>query len=262
MRVILVPVADRPECVYALDVAFRLAASHEANVVGCHVRPHRADTAKLNPAAALRLFRRAAETNHFELSRRPRLGRSGLAIWREMVGTPNRVLGIVGPLADFAVLSRPAFGRFGPAHEFLLAALLNTARPVLVLPQRRVARLGRRILIAWSQRPETALAVTAALPLLRSAEQVEIVASGAQDQAGPKAAQLREYLAHCGVRAHVMRTPGRNVRKEIARAFVMTESDLLIMGAYSRNRLRERIFGGVTETLLFQSQLPVFAYHV
>jgi len=263
MRVILVPVADRPECLYALDAAFRLAAAHEANVVGCHVRPHRSDKAKFNPAAASRLFRRVAETNRFEWSRRPRLGRSGLAIWREMVGTPNRVLGIVGPLADLAVLSRPEIGRFGPAHEFLLAALLNTARPVLVLPQRRrVARLGRRILIAWSQRPETALAVTAALPLLRSAEQVEIVASGAQDLAGPKAAQLREYLTHCGVRSHVIRTRGRNVRKEIARAFVMTESDLLVMGAYSRNRLRERIFGGVTETLLFRSQLPVFAYHI
>jgi nucleotide-binding universal stress UspA family protein len=48
---------------------------------------------------------------------------------------------------------------------------------------------------------------------------------------------------------------------EIARAFRATAANLLVMGAYSRHRVRERIFGGVTETMLFRSTLPVLMYH-
>ncbi|MFK8029068.1 MAG: universal stress protein [Gammaproteobacteria bacterium] len=36
-----------------------------------------------------------------------------------------------------------------------------------------------------------------------------------------------------------------------------TNSDLLVMGAYSRSRLRQRIFGGVTEYMLTRASIPV-----
>jgi hypothetical protein len=41
MRLILVPTADRPESVLALDTAFNLADRLGANVAGCHVRAER-----------------------------------------------------------------------------------------------------------------------------------------------------------------------------------------------------------------------------
>lgn len=261
MRVILVPVADRPECVYALEAAFRLAAQHEANVVGCHVRPHRSEKARFDSAASRALFLRAAGLAGFRLSRRPRFAQSGLAIWHEMLGTPERVLGICGPLADLGVVSRPKPKGAGPARDFLLATLFHSARPMLILPQRQIARLGRRILIAWNQRPEAVLAVAAAMPLLQRAERVTIVACGPETRPGPKAAQLRDYLKHWGVRADRMCTRGRDVEHEITKAFAEMRADLLVMGAYSRTRLSERIFGGVTETMLFRSQLPVLMYH-
>ena len=115
MRVILVPVADRPECVYALEAAFRLAAQHEASVVGCHVRPHRSEKARFDSTASRALFQRAASLAGFRPSRHPRFAQPGLAIWQERVGTPERVLGICGPLADLSVVSRPKPGPSGPA---------------------------------------------------------------------------------------------------------------------------------------------------
>jgi len=33
------------------------------------------------------------------------------------------------------------------------------------------------------------------------------------------------------------------------------------MGAYSRNRVREILFGGVTRHMLFKTSRPVFALH-
>ena len=261
MRVILVPVADRPECVFALEAAFRLAAKLQANVVGCHVRPHRADRARLDSVDARALFGGSAREAGFRISKRPRTGGSSLAIWHEMVGTPERILAICGPVADLGVLSRPKPKSTGPAREFLLATLFSSARPVLVLPQRRIGRLGNRILIAWNQRPEAALAVAAALPLLQKAGQIAIVTCGPEDRPGPKATHLRDYLAHWGIRSEHLRTRGRNVDDEIARSYQEIGADLLVMGAYSRHRMSERIFGGVTETMLFRSNLPVLMYH-
>jgi nucleotide-binding universal stress UspA family protein len=261
MRVILVPVADRPECVFALAVAFRLATAQQANVVGCHMRPHRADDAKLNSVAAHDLFARAAAESGFRLAKRPRIGQSSLAIWHEMLGTPDRIMAICGPTADLAVVSRPKPKGAGRARQFLLATLFHSARPILVLPQRRIGALGKHILIAWNQRPEAALAVAAAMPLLQKAERVTIVSCGPDANPGPKAVHLRDYLLHWGVRATILRTRGRDVDAEIERSFRETRSDLLVMGAYSRHRLREQIFGGVTDTMLFRSSLPVFMYH-
>ena len=40
MRVIFIPVADRPECARALQVAFKLGQQLDANICGCHIRPH------------------------------------------------------------------------------------------------------------------------------------------------------------------------------------------------------------------------------
>src|SRR5690554_1750322 len=109
MRVLLVPVADRPESGIALETAFALAESLGANVVGCHVRPHREEhagrdvrlmperarllparrrrrTPELDSRAAAALFERIGTRHDFALVRRPGRGRSGIALWKEMVG--------------------------------------------------------------------------------------------------------------------------------------------------------------------------------
>ena len=41
MRSIGIPVADRPECVIALDVAFSLAQTLKADINGYHIVPNR-----------------------------------------------------------------------------------------------------------------------------------------------------------------------------------------------------------------------------
>lgn len=51
MRIIMVPVADRPECAAALDSAISLADRLKANINACHIRPHRYSIVSL-PAEA------------------------------------------------------------------------------------------------------------------------------------------------------------------------------------------------------------------
>ena len=286
MRVILVPVADRPECIVALEAAFDLAEGLSANIVGCHVRPHRKekhpssgsrrltmlleggslpelseDAIHLNSRNAQRLFKEMARRRDLRMAKTPRFEDHPLAYWNEMVGDPEKVLGIVGPVSDCVVVSRARPKGSGPARAFMLAALLGTGKPLLILPQKKQASVGKRIVIGWDQGVQAAAAMTAALPLLKRAEQVNIVCCGEETDPGPKTSQAQAYLRHWGIDSEVHREKGRDAPCELIDVYEKTRSDLLVMGAYSRSRLRERVLGGMTHEILFNSRLPVFALH-
>ena len=274
MRVILVPVADRPECARALQTAFDLGNRLDASVSGCHMRPHRysevtmtsafADAAwrkkstKRAPEAAKSLYRKVAEENGYELIRRARVEPG--ALWAERVGSPEKLIGIVGPVSDLIVVSRPK-DRGGVAEMFLKAALLNSSRPVLILPQAAREKVGRNVCIGWNQSPGAAQTVAAALPILQQASEVSIISCGPEDQPGPKSQQLAGYLKHWGINAERVATKGRNVEEELMGACKDAGADLLLAGAYSRSRWRERVFGGTTEFLVHKARIPVLTLH-
>jgi nucleotide-binding universal stress UspA family protein len=51
------------------------------------------------------------------------------------------------------------------------------------------------------------------------------------------------------------------VQRELESAYRDADADLIVMGAYSRNRYRQLVFGGVTEHMLFKTDLPVLMLH-
>lgn len=286
MKVILVPVADRPECLPALNAAFDIADRLDANVIGCHVRAHREESPpdtrrtplspdewsnvladvdpeeiSLRSKAAAILFESRARSHDFMLMRKARLGARRNAIWREMMGTPSRVLSIVGPLADLIVMPRPGPRDRGRGKSFLLAALMHAGQPVLVLPPKWKKPIGTRVMIAWNQGREAAHTVSATRALLRLAEDVSILSCGKENRPGPKATYLTDYLKLLGIKSRRLSTPGRDVNLEIEGAFAEQGANLLLMGGYSRGRLRELVLGGVTEHMLFRSRIPVLMLH-
>lgn len=274
MRVILVPVADRPECASALKTAFDLGKRLGASVSGCHMRPHRYSEVSMTtafadadwrrksdenaPAAAKAVYEQAAEAAGFELARGPR--QKPGALWAEKVGSPSILMGIVGPVNDLIVVSRPD-AKGTVADMFMNAALLESSRPVLIVPPNGRRNLGRHVAIGWNQSPEAASAVAAAMPILTRAEQVTIISCGAEDRPGPKSTQLVGYLKHWGVKAERVRTHGDHVESELIGAFREAKADVLVAGAYSRMRWREKIFGGTTEFLLRKARIPVLILH-
>ena len=64
-----------------------------------------------------------------------------------------------------------------------------------------------------------------------------------------------------GVKVERERTRGANAALEIEGACRSLGADLIVMGAYSRNRLRQLVFGGVTEHMLFRTRFPVLTLH-
>ena len=58
-----------------------------------------------------------------------------------------------------------------------------------------------------------------------------------------------------------MHSRGRAEEKELLAAYKSSKSDLLLMGAYSRTRFREMVFGGMTEYMLTKVRIPVVMQH-
>ena len=170
MRVVFVPVANRPECATALHTAFTIGRSVGASVIGCHIRPHsnsqvtmpsrlgmsglsnddaewqaafKPRNSRKGGAAAKTLFARLAESHGYDLIRQPRI-KPG-AVWMEKTGSPNKVIGIMGPLADLIVVSRPTAkgGRLAKAPGQVTVhqgfRVLQRARPCATLPQVKCA---------------------------------------------------------------------------------------------------------------------------
>ena len=282
MRVILVPVADRPECARALRTAFYLGKQLDASISGCHIRAHtgskvslssefsaqyfgtaskatdsawRGKTTQKASVAARKLFESISESHGYELCKRPRA--TPFAAWQERVGSPDKVMRIVGPVSDLVVVSRPPAGGGDIARIFMLTALMESGRPVLILPQGGAAKVGRRVCIAWNQSIEAARAIAASMPILQAADQVTIVSAGPEDRLGPKSQQLANYLKCWGVATERVATRGRDVEKELIASYRKSNSDLLLMGAYSKSRWRQIAFGGTSHHILEKARIPV-----
>ena len=280
MRTVLIPVADRPECAVALEVAFELAQRLSSDVLGYHLRPHRLeargkkksgakgdsdggkDEIALNSKAAQRLFDEMVKRHDMTSRKRHRYDeQGGQAMWRELTGDAEHVFPIIGPVSDVIVVSRPRNAGSARARAFQMAALMQTGTPVLMLPSRKPAPVGKRVLICWNQSIEAAAAVKAAIPLLAAAEAVDIIAAGSEDGVGPKSRNLQQYLLHHDVKAACISTPGRDIEAEVMSTYMERESDLLLLGAYSRPRWRERVFGGLTDYVLNKTPVPALMLH-
>jgi len=270
MRTILIPVADRPECAVALSCAFDLSKRLSSNLLGYHLRPHvrekRTAVAekqiKLASKDAHSLFNRMAEGHGLELKKRPTgVDPHGQALWRELTGSPEKCFPFIGPMSDLIVVSRPRTAKSVTAGKFMHAALMLTGTPVLMLPSRQPKTLGTHVLICWNQSVEAAAAVKANLPLLAAAGAVTIIAAGNEDGVGAKSTHLQQYLRHYGIKSQRVATRGLDAEKEIMDTYKEHGCDLLLMGAYSKPRWQERVFGGVTTFVLNKTSIPAVMLH-
>jgi nucleotide-binding universal stress UspA family protein len=132
-------------------------------------------------------------------------------------------------------------------------SLLQTRRPVLLAPSRAPSGLTDAAMIAWDESPECWHAVSAALPFLRLAKAVEVVSVDrrAENRTASQAEALAYLRCHgISATARVIAPDLRSVADTLLGAAAEADVGLLVMGAYSRSRLREMLLGGVTRHVL------------
>jgi nucleotide-binding universal stress UspA family protein len=144
--------------------------------------------------------------------------------------------------------------------------LMSSARPLLVVPAiGEYAPTCERVLIGWKNSREAAMAVRQSIPLLKQAQQVDIVTVDKRshgDADDRRTRGLVSYLARHGIEAGV-----RNIVSELDAGNVLLShacdsgADLLVIGGYGHARLTEWALGGVTRTIMQSMTLPVFVAH-
>lgn len=150
------------------------------------------------------------------------------------------------------------------ATTVLEAALFETGAPVLLAPAGHSLDLDcRRIVLAWNSSPESAAAMRAAVNLLPSVKEIRVAIvdpTASENQAGEEpGADVAAFLARKGYSVTVDRLSGmgRSPEASLTRHAGDVAADMLVMGAYGHSRLRQRIFGGVTRSMLDAPPMPL-----
>lgn len=150
-------------------------------------------------------------------------------------------------------------------EKVIEGALFWSGKPLLLVPEGALPTLKpKRVLVAWDAKTESARAVRESLELLTAAEEVHLTlvdpVEGEHFHGEEPGADIATFLARHGVQVTVHRLPSENrsVADILRRHAVDTDAQMLVMGAYGHSRLRQRIFGGVTRSMLEDPPLPLF----
>ncbi len=188
--------------------------------------------------------------------------------WLVGEGHASELLSLVGRVHDLVVVEQnePRVDEidWDPAEE----TVLGSGVPTLVVPNKGAfPAVGRRIVIAWNQSREAALAVRGALPLLKCAEQV-IVLNGQRKESFASITRapsydLAAYLRRKGVATEEVSFASSDEKAgaAILKASNQHRADMLVMGAYGRSWFREWVLGGATRHVLHHMDLPVLMAH-
>jgi nucleotide-binding universal stress UspA family protein len=184
--------------------------------------------------------------------------------WVDAVSPGESLVGSHGRTFDVIVMSRPDDETVASYSRAIESALFESGRPVLLAPPAAPRQIATNIMIHWNGSTEQARANAFAMPLLQMARRVSVLTViGGQDVPGPSADQVRKQLRLHGIVAEPVSVEldGRSTGEAVLGAAAAQGSDLLIKGAFTRNRLRQMIFGGATSHIMQHAELPVLMAH-
>lgn len=181
------------------------------------------------------------------------------------IGGLSSLVAMRARYVDLVVQTQPYGPDAAPDAEGVVeAALFEGGAPALILPHGTELgdSIGKRVLIGWNQSDEALHAVRRAMSLLKMAESVEIAVvdpSPHSPEGSDPGGRLCQMLTRHGVKANiaVLAKTLPTVTEVLQRRAIETGADMMVIGAYSKSRLREAILGGVTRRMLENAPLPV-----
>jgi nucleotide-binding universal stress UspA family protein len=192
----------------------------------------------------------------------------GSSEWRSDAALPADFLTTEARAADLLIVGRRENGiRFIPNQTLDIGdAIMRAGRPMLVVPPRKTFLALNRILIAWKDTAEARKTVAAALPLLKSAQDVMIVEIASDERekkiATRRVVDVAKWLAQYDITASASaELCAGDVGGYLDTIALENGADIIVAGAYGHSRLREWAFGGVTRHLLQQGSTCALLMH-
>ncbi len=276
-RSIFVHSDDSPDTERRIDIATRLAKVYPAELVGAYIVPGFSPPAFASAMMASEIAQRSRQetvdqARAAEARFRDAGAKAGIArvSWRTPKGDPFDSAVLEARYSDLTVLGQPSQDHPDAAFnaELANAVLMLSGRPVLFVPFVGIERtIGERILIAWKDSRESARAVADALPMLKDAKKVFALAVTSEQEDSRRELladqQLHEFLARHNVSATVKRivAPDIDAGELLLSQAADIGADLIVMGGYSRPRITQLVWGGVTKLMLNSMTVPVLMSH-
>jgi nucleotide-binding universal stress UspA family protein len=211
--------------------------------------------------AALTLYHNFCDREHLSADvAGPSAGTVSTA-WLAKTGSVAELVAAYGQASDLLVLGRPGSDTTASSTPVLEAALLDTGRPVLVAGTEPPAL--NTVAIAWKPTREAARAVTAALPFLTRAKRIVVMVAPEQGLADRDSCErlVGTLRRHCPIVASSYLGSEPDVGAALLAAASKLGAGLLVMGAYGHWRMREFLFGGVTQHVIRNAAVPVLTAH-
>ncbi|MGB8606071.1 universal stress protein [Bradyrhizobium sp.] len=169
-------------------------------------------------------------------------------------------------LYDLNIVAQP--DRSNPSQADFLSetVLFGSGRPVLMVPYITRSPIGTdRVLICWDGGVPAARAVHDAIPFLRKAKTIDIVAVNESEDATSEISStaLIAHLARrdLSARPHRLKADASNIHNAILSLAADYNTDLIVMGGYGHSRLREFILGGTTRGMFESLTVPALISH-
>jgi nucleotide-binding universal stress UspA family protein len=274
-KTLLVPVDERQRSARSIELAGRLAREFDSHVVGLFVQPspyipgvaHLEGSRKLAEDLREKLVREPTQRAKAQFDACVRAAGIARAEWRTADGDRADELALHARYADLVIINQTDPQDVDASH-FASAVLMSLGRPALLLPfVGEFSSVGNDVLVAWNATREAARAVTDALPLLRRARRVVVMAVDArpslEGHGESPGADIAVFLARHGVKAEVapIVSAGVDAGTVILSRAHDQGADLIVMGAYGHSRVRQIMLGGATRTVLHSMTLPVLMSH-
>jgi nucleotide-binding universal stress UspA family protein len=170
----------------------------------------------------------------------------------------------LGARHDLAVIERDMVQASG-LLDILGEAILSCHLPCLILPPGHDREIRfERIVIGCNGSIEAIRAIHSALPFLKAAKRVTLVDGDLRDgdEGRPRFDPFVYLLRHDNTsRPSYVRASSAMAGEILLQEVAAIDADLLVMGAYGRSRMRERVFGGATRRVLEEATIPVLMQH-
>lgn len=167
-----------------------------------------------------------------------------------------------GRLSDVIVLPKPQRER-NLGQSSLKSALYGAGRPVLICPGQLQPdeTFAQHVAIGWNGSLPAARAVASSLDIIHSAQRVSILTGGKVQTDGPTAEELVAYYALRGITADLVQFDAKDPATALLSTCQDIGASLLVTGAYSHSHETELLFGGNTERIVDQTDMPILMAH-
>lgn len=282
IKTILVPVRGDGMVATVLAHAAELAKQHQAQVNVVHCRAQAKDLmpqgVPLSEFARKVMLEQASELanrqeNHlrgilhrlardFGLNEDPNGDGTALCTFTEEQGRMADVVKHAGRLSDLIVLPKPQRER-NLGQSSLKAALYRAGRPVLICPGQLQPdeTFAQHVAVGWNGSLPASRAVASSLDVVQSAKRVSILTGGKLHTHGPTVDELVAYYSVRGIEAEIVRFEEKDAATGLLKTCENVGASLLVIGAYSHSHEAEMLFGGNTERIVDNTEIPLLMAH-